>query len=127
KGITRELAFGEFEAMLDGLVDVQAFANSEQRAVYAQVNANLRVVSCVLFRIAFDEKGLPSRDWNLPFDQLIVSAGKGPDLGAGPIKLSTLILQMIRLSKRKTARSFLLLKVHRMVLFKPPCTVTHRT
>lgn len=89
QGIIREMMFADFEALIDGLMAMPEFASSAQRAVYVQINSKLCIVSCVLFDISFDQEGHAPAQWNLPVDQLCGSAGKGPDMGAGPIKLST--------------------------------------
>lgn len=89
EGVIREMMFADFEALIDGLIAMPEFAGSVQRAVYVQINPKLRIVACVLFRMSFDAEGHAPAQWHLPVDQLCGSAGKGPNLGAGPIKLST--------------------------------------
>lgn len=89
EGVIREMMFADFEALVDGLIAMPEFAGAVQRAVYVQINASFRIVACVLFRMAFDDEGHAPAQWHLPVEQLCSTAGKGPNLGAGPIKLST--------------------------------------
>lgn len=86
--IIREMLYSEFEAILDGYVPIPEFANRQIRAVYARINSNLYLVATVFFLIEFDAEGFPDRRWNIPLAQLADTAASGPDLGAGPIRLS---------------------------------------
>lgn len=86
--LVRELLFTEFEAILDGFIPVPDFAGTSAKATYLQMNANLRVIGIVFFVISFDTKGMVDRRWNVPLQQLLESAGTGPDMGAGPVKLA---------------------------------------
>lgn len=86
--ILKEMLFSEFEAVLDGIVDMPELASEDWRAVFIQTNAQLDVLACVFFYIKFDEKGVPDRTWNMPLQHMAEIAGVGPDMGAGPIRLS---------------------------------------
>jgi uncharacterized coiled-coil protein SlyX len=88
-GIIREMMHADFEALVDGLIAIPEFANTTQRAVYARIDSKFCIVACVLFRMQFDNEGHTPPQWHLPVDQLCTMAGSGPNLGAGPIKLST--------------------------------------
>lgn len=90
-GVIREMMYADFEALVDGLIAMHEFADSVQRAAFVKINAKHRIVACVLFRMPFDAEGHATPQWNLPVDQLCSSAGKGPNMGAGPIKLSTAV------------------------------------
>ncbi|MEN0035969.1 MAG: hypothetical protein AAGC78_02835 [Cellvibrio sp.] len=86
--ISRELLYPEFEAILDGFIPVPDFANGSAKAAYVQVDHSLCVTGVVFFLLGFDAKGMVDRRWNVPLRQLIESAGTGPDMGAGAIRLA---------------------------------------
>lgn len=88
EGIVREMLYSEFEAVLDGVVPAADWANREARAVYLEINNNLAITAAVFFRVAFDSQGTVVASWRLPLQELARHAAKGPDLGAGPIKLA---------------------------------------
>lgn len=86
--ITREMIYPEFEAILDGFVPVPEFKGSSAKAVYLVVNSGLHITAAVFFLLDFDEKGMVDRRWNIPLQQLAEASGRGPNLGAGPIRLA---------------------------------------
>lgn len=86
--IAREMLFSEFEAILDGFVPVTEYAGGLAKAVYVRVNPGLTMSAAVFFILEFDARGLIDRRWNVPVQQLADSAARGPDLGAGPIRLA---------------------------------------
>ena len=86
--ILRELLYPEFEAILDGFIPIPDYANTSAKAVYVQINQNLCVTGAVFFLLGFDDQGLVDRRWNVPLQHLLSSAGPGPDMGAGPIRLA---------------------------------------
>jgi hypothetical protein len=86
--ITRELLYPEFEAILDGFIPVPDFKGASAKAVYLVVNSNLCVIAAVFFLLDFDGKGMVDRRWNIPLQQLAEESGRGPDMGAGPIRLA---------------------------------------
>jgi len=85
--IVRELLYPEFEAILDGFIPFPDAANTSTKAVFIRVGPDLQIVGTVFFLLGFDAKGMADRRWNIPLEQLLESAGSGPDLGAGPIAL----------------------------------------
>ena len=85
--IAREMLFPEFEAILDGFVPMPASAGKKVKAVYLVINDQLKITSSVFFVLDFDGQGHVDPRWNLPLAQLVEQAGRGPDLGAGPIRL----------------------------------------
>ncbi|MDP2225857.1 MAG: hypothetical protein Q8J78_00050 [Moraxellaceae bacterium] len=87
ESIDKSMMFSDFEATLDGYVGLQAYAAEEKRAAYVQLDDQLQVRAVVLFSIAFDDAGFADRSWNLPLRHMAEIAGRGPDLGAGPIHL----------------------------------------
>src|SRR5690606_29868154 len=78
----------EFEALLDGVVNLPEYADKQMRVVYVLINPRLMVRAAVFFLIDFDEKGSTDSGWNIPLRHLADRAGRGPDLGAGPIRLA---------------------------------------
>nr|WP_298166794.1 chromosome partitioning protein ParA [uncultured Pseudomonas sp.] len=87
-GICKEMLFPEFEALLDGIVNMPEFADQQMRVAYVLINPRLLIKSVVFFYLDFDEKGAPDSGWNIPLQHLAERAGRGPDLGAGPIRLA---------------------------------------
>jgi len=88
RGITKSMLYSDFEAILDGMVGVPEFTDTEVRGAYALVDARLQVMGIVLFLIDFDEDGMADTSWNIPLRHLVEHAGPGPDMGAGPIRLA---------------------------------------
>jgi hypothetical protein len=87
-GIVKEMLYGEFEAVLDNVVGISDFAGREIRAVYLLIDNKLRIQSACFFLIGFEANGSADKRWNIPLRHLVDQAGKGPDLGAGPIRLA---------------------------------------
>jgi hypothetical protein len=87
-GICKQMFFPEFEALLDGVVNMPEFADQQMRVAYALINPRLLIKALVFFYLDFDEKGAPDSGWNIPLQHLAERAGRGPDLGAGPIRLA---------------------------------------
>ncbi|WP_068826777.1 chromosome partitioning protein ParA [Pseudomonas sp. BMS12] len=88
RGICKQMLFPEFEALLDGVVSMPEYADEQMRLVYVLINPRLLVRAAVFFYLDFDEKGAADSGWNLPLRHLADNAGRGPDLGAGPIRLA---------------------------------------
>ncbi|SDH38844.1 hypothetical protein SAMN05216588_104221 [Pseudomonas flavescens] len=86
--IGRQMFYTEFEALLDGLARMPVFADQQVRLVYVVINARLQIRCAVFFYLDFDESGAPDSGWNIPLQQIAERAGRGPDLGAGPIRLA---------------------------------------
>lgn len=87
ESIDKSMMFSDFEATLDGYVGLQGYAGEEKRAAYVQLDDSLKVNGIVLFTIGFDEAGFAERSWNLPLRHMVEIAGRGPDLGGGPVRL----------------------------------------
>ncbi|WP_439888960.1 chromosome partitioning protein ParA [Pseudomonas sp. MBLB4123] len=87
-GICKQMLFPEFEALLDGVVNMPEFADRQLRVAYVVINPRLLIKAAVFFYLDFDERGAPDRGWNIPLQHLAEKAGRGPDLGAGPIRLA---------------------------------------
>lgn len=88
KGVSKEMTYSEFEAVLDGVVGINDLAGEAVRAAYVLVNGHLKVVGVVLFKIGFDRQGYADKSWNIPLRHLADNSGRGPDMGAGPIRLA---------------------------------------
>lgn len=87
-GIAKEMLYGEFEAVLDNVVGITDFAGREIRAVYLLIDGKLQIQAACFFLISFEKDGSADKRWNIPLRHLVEQAGKGPDLGAGPIRLA---------------------------------------
>lgn len=87
-GIRKAMFFPEFEALLDGVVGLPEFADQQVQAAYLLINPRLLIRSAVFFYLDFDEQGRADTGWNMPLRHLAERAGRGPDLGAGPIRLA---------------------------------------
>ncbi|EXF47148.1 chromosome segregation ATPase [Pseudomonas sp. BAY1663] len=87
-GICKEMLFPEFEAVLDGVVNLPEFADRQMRAAYVLINPRLQVRAAVFFCLDFNEDGSADDGWNIPLRQLAERTGRGPDMGAGPIRLA---------------------------------------
>lgn len=85
--VARQMRASEFDAFLDGYVGLSDLAETDVRAVWVELGGDLLVRALVFFRIWFDEEGCADLHWNLPVEALARRGGKGPDLGAGPIRL----------------------------------------
>ncbi|WP_222703122.1 hypothetical protein, partial [Streptococcus pneumoniae] len=78
--------YTEFETLLDGLVKMPTLADEQVRAVYVVISGRLQIRSAVFFYLDFDEHGAPDSGWNIPLQRMAERAGRGPDLGGGPIR-----------------------------------------
>lgn len=86
--VVKEMLYPEFEAILDQVVGMREFESKAVRAAYVRINGELKVTHVVLFLLEFDAGGYVDKSWNIPLSHLAENAAKGPDLGAGPIRLS---------------------------------------
>ncbi|KRW59548.1 hypothetical protein [Pseudomonas sp. TTU2014-080ASC] len=87
--IGKQMLFTEFEALLDGVVNIAEFADKQKRAAYVLITPRLQIKSLVCFYLDFDEDGAPDGGWNIPLQSLADQAERGIDLGAGPVRLVT--------------------------------------
>ncbi|PKM23149.1 MAG: hypothetical protein CVV10_00675 [Gammaproteobacteria bacterium HGW-Gammaproteobacteria-14] len=88
RGVVKSMLFSDFEAILDGMVGVPEFAGEQIKGAYCLVNGRLQALGVVLFLIDFDDDGMADHTWNVPVRHLAEHGGPGPDMGAGPIRLS---------------------------------------
>lgn len=82
------MLFSEFEALLGGLGALPDYADEDARAVYVVINKAGKITALVFFILYFDENGQADASWNVPVERLADISGRGPDLGAGPIRLA---------------------------------------
>ncbi len=85
--VSRQMRASEFGAYLDGYVGLSDLADTDVRAALVVLNNELLVEALVFFRIYFDAEGRADDQWNIPIEELAKQGAKGPDLGAGPIRL----------------------------------------
>lgn len=90
RGIAKQMLYAEFEALLDGMVATPEFADETVEAVFVQINNRLHVRAAVFFTLDFDLDGHINPLWNMPLRALAEKAGRGPDMGGGPIRLACL-------------------------------------
>lgn len=86
--VVREMLYSEFEAILDGFVPFSKQVQAKAKAVFIRINPQLSITHAVFFTIGFDQNGFADKRWNIPLEQLADSAARGPDLGAGPVRLA---------------------------------------
>jgi len=86
--LVKEMLQVEFEAVLDQVVGLPEFAEREICACFLRIDQRLQIVGAVFFLADFDARGYVDRSWNVPLQHLLDNAGRGPDLGAGRIRLA---------------------------------------
>jgi hypothetical protein len=86
--LVKEMLQVEFEAVLDQVVGLSEFAGREIGACFLRINQRLQIMGAVFFLVDFDLRGYVNRSWNVPLEHLLENAGRGPDLGAGRVRLS---------------------------------------
>lgn len=86
--VDKEILYPEFEAILDGFMNFDAYAGREVRAAFVQINPRLKIQGIVFFLIGFDDEGRVLPTWNIPLQHLVDHATSGPDLGAGPARVA---------------------------------------
>ena len=88
EGISKELLFPELEALLEGFVPMEEWAKTSQKAVYVEFNHQFIATAAVFFTMSFDVKGAVDSGWNLPLLDMARTTTRGPDLGAGPVRIT---------------------------------------
>lgn len=86
-GVVKELLFPEFQSILDGFVPLEDWSERTAKAVYLELNNVFCATAAVFFTLSFDKRGAVERLWNLPLLDLARTSARGPDMGAGPIRL----------------------------------------
>jgi hypothetical protein len=85
--VIRQMMMTEFDALLDGIVELPELKGKKIAAVYVQIADDLKIKGLLFFILPFDNIGQVQSEWNVPINQLMQSSGRGPDLGAGAIRL----------------------------------------
>lgn len=88
-GTIKEMLFPEFEAVLDGVVNMHDYADDCIPVAYVLITPNLHVCAAVFFSLDFDEYGGVDPGWDMPLRSLVNTAELGPDLGAGATRWVT--------------------------------------
>lgn len=84
--LCKGMLYPEFEAILDGVVNLHELAGKRVETIFVVISARLHPVAAVFFYVDFDDDGSISTSWNLPLRQLIDGAEAcGPDLGSGSL------------------------------------------
>ena len=86
--VLKEMEFGEFEAVLDGVVTEADFAGEEHQAAFVKLDLKLNILSAVFFLIEFDTDGALKLGWNLPLEQLAETAAYGPQVNGATVRLA---------------------------------------
>ena len=79
----------EFDALLDGVVLMREFVDKMLDVAYVRLNPQLIITAAVFFKIHFDKKGYSDSSWNVPLTRMADDGIRGPDLGAGQIRMAT--------------------------------------
>ncbi|MFC3607098.1 chromosome partitioning protein ParA [Stutzerimonas tarimensis] len=86
-GVCKEMLYPEFEAVLDGVVNLPEFAEQQIGAAFVVIDPRLAIRAAVFFYLDFHEDGAADSGWNIPLRMLAERGGRGPDLGSGPIRM----------------------------------------
>ncbi|WP_188865856.1 chromosome partitioning protein ParA [Pseudomonas asuensis] len=86
--VIKEMLYHEFEALLDAFFALPQFAQQRVQLAYVTIDLQLCIRSCVFFYLDFTSTGAADPNWNIPLREMAERAGRGPDLGAGPIRLA---------------------------------------
>jgi hypothetical protein len=87
KDVSHVLNGEEFEQVIEGERNLEGLSG-KIRMAYVVANRHQLIQSIVLFFIPLDEAGHCLDGWRLPLDRLSDTAGRGPNMGAGRIRLS---------------------------------------
>ena len=88
ESVIKEMLYHEFEALLDAFFALPQFAQRRVRLAYVTIDLQLCIRSGVFFYLDFTRTGAADPNWNIPLREMAERAGRGPDLGAGPIRLA---------------------------------------
>ncbi len=81
------LSKNQFETIIDGDAALEGHSGKITMA-YVIANRHQLVQAAVLFYLPLDEKGYVLDGWRLPLQRLADTAGRGPNLGGGRIRLA---------------------------------------
>ena len=86
--ISSEMHFSEFEALLSRASTVGAMAATVVKAAYTVIGTGLAVRGVVCFLLQIDEEGYADPGFSVPLRHLVKTAGPGPDVGCGRVRLA---------------------------------------
>jgi hypothetical protein len=86
--VSSEMCYADFESAANHQATLDEHAASIVKAVYGVVGSGLTVRGLVFFLFNVDEEGHVDAAFNVPLRYLVGSAGLGPDLGMGPVRLA---------------------------------------
>lgn len=87
KQVARVLSKEEFESLLDGDLALSGYAGTVE--MVQVVCTRLRMIqSMVCFHLPLDNEGYCVENWHMPLQRLADTAARGPNLGAGRIRLA---------------------------------------
>lgn len=86
KQLVKEMLKSEFDALVEGVIHSPEYRGAKLAAVYLQINDNLLIQGLLFFVVRFDMQGKIITESKVPFHQLMQSASRGPDLGAGAVR-----------------------------------------
>ena len=86
--VVSEMRYSEFEALLSGAATLDDWRGARVPCAYAAVGSGMHVRGLVFFELFVNTHGHADSGFNVPLRYLVRNAGAGPDLGAGPIRLS---------------------------------------
>jgi len=87
KGITEVLNSDQFEQLTEGETSLEGM-HGKTRIAYVVANRHQLIQSIVLFFLPLDDEGHCLDGWRLPLDRLSDTAGRGPNMGGGRIRLA---------------------------------------
>lgn len=87
KAVTQVLNSEQFEQITEGESSLDGL-RGKTRFAYVVANRHQMIQSIVLFFLPLDEEGLCLDGWRLPLDRLSDTAGRGPNMGGGRIRLA---------------------------------------
>lgn len=85
--LRRVLTKAEFEAITDGDLPLKG-CSGKVPLVFVTANQHQLIQAAVMFYLPLDEKGYVLDGWRLPLQRLADTAGRGPNLGGGRIRLA---------------------------------------
>jgi len=77
----------QFEAITDSDLPLRG-SSGKVPVVYVMANQHKLIQAAVMFYLPLDEKGYVLDGWRLPLQRLADTAGRGPNLGGGRIRLA---------------------------------------
>lgn len=87
KQVARALSKEEFESLLDGDIALTGFTGKVE--MVQVICTRLRMIqSMVCFYLPLDDEGYCAENWHMPLQRLADTAARGPNLGAGRIRLA---------------------------------------